>query len=185
MLTRRHLLLAPLALSIAHAAPLAAVRPRADWKAAPPKPGGRPHTLQRLALHHTAGPQVGSDKAPATLRGIQAFHQKDKGWIDLAYHLFVDADGVAWEGRDTALAGDTATTYDPAGFLLICALGNFEEVQPTAAQLDGIARLMRAAHDTLGLSLDTVAIHRELAATLCPGKNLASRLPEIVERARR
>jgi hypothetical protein len=183
-MTRRAALLGVLAVPFAHAA-LPTVRPRSDWKAAPARPGGRPHTLARLALHHTAGPQVGSDKAPATLRGIQAFHQKDKGWIDLAYHLFVDADGVAWEGRDTAFAGDTATTYDPAGFLLICALGNFEEVLPTSAQLDGIARLMRAAHDGLGLSLDTVAIHRELAATLCPGKNLASRLPELVERARR
>jgi hypothetical protein len=69
---------------------------------------------------------VGSAKAPSTLRGVQAFHQRDKGWIDLAYHVFVDADGVAWEGRDPAVAGDTATPYDPAGYFLVCALGNFE-----------------------------------------------------------
>jgi hypothetical protein len=166
-------------------APLPGVRSRADWRALPPRAGGRPHVAARLALHHTAGALVGTDRAAATLRGVQTFHQRDKGWVDLAYHLFIDADGVAWEGRDPGLAGDTATAYDPAGFYLVCALGNFEEVAPPPALREGIARLLATLHRERGLPLDTLALHRDLAdGTLCPGRHLADHAPGILARAR-
>lgn len=163
--------------------PIAGLRLRAAWKAAPALPGGRPHVPTRFALHHTAGKLVGSSSAPSTLRGIQAYHQRDKGWVDLAYHVFVDADGVAWEGRDPAIAGDTATDYDPAGWLLVCALGNFEEVEPPAAQREGLARVLAALHHARGLPLDTLTPHRALASTLCPGAHLQAHVEGIRARA--
>ncbi len=164
-----------------HAVP--GIHPRAAWRAAPALPGGRPHTAVRFGLHHTAGNLVGSAQAPSTLRGIQAFHQHGKGWIDLAYHVFVDADGAAWEGRDPALAGDTATTYDPAGYFLVCALGNFETTVPPAAQVEGIARVLAALSRARGLPLTTLAAHRDLAATLCPGAHLYALVEPIRARA--
>jgi hypothetical protein len=167
----------------AQAAPPAGVLPRAAWKALDAKPGGRVNVPTRFTLHHTAGPQADSASAPATLRGIQAFHMKEKGWIDIAYHVFVDADGKAWEGRSPEIVGDTATTYDPSGFYLVCALGNFEKDTPTAAQLEGIAQVLATVHHERGLPIDTLAPHRDLAATLCPGKNLVSRMGGIVTRA--
>jgi hypothetical protein len=130
-------------------------------------PGGRPHTAVRFGLHHTAGNLVGSAKAPSTLRGIQAFHQHDKGWIDLAYHVFVD----------------TATTYDPAGYFLVCALGNFETTVPPAAQVEGIARVLATLSRARGLPLTTLAAHRDLAATLCPGAHLYALVEPIRARA--
>ncbi len=186
MLTRRGALLGLAALTLSRrsfAATIDDVRPRSDWGAAPATLGGRPHVVRHIALHHTAGACVGTEKAAATLRGIQRFHQRDKGWIDLAYHLFVDADGVVWEGRDRALAGDTATNYDPGGYLLICALGNFEEVEPSEPQVEGVVRILRACAGAYALPV-ALAMHRELASTLCPGKHLAARVPAIVERAR-
>jgi hypothetical protein len=164
--------------------PIPGVRPRADWGARPPRAGGRSHVPERFALHHTAGALVGSDRAPVTLRGIQAFHQRDKGWVDLAYHVFVDADGVAWEGRDPGIAGDTATMYDPAGWWLVCALGNFEEVAPTEAQIEGIARVLASIHLARGVPIASLAPHNALAATACPGRNLAVQLAGLVSRAR-
>lgn len=165
---------------------VAGVRSRSEWKAVPARAGGRPHIAAHFAIHHTAGPVAASAEAPAVLRGIQAFHMKDHGWVDLAYHVFVDADGVAWEGRSPDIAGDTATTYDPAGWFLVCALGNFEVVEPRAAQVEGIAAVLAAVHRARGLPLDTLAAHRELAATLCPGKFLAAKVADgtLLDRAR-
>lgn len=159
------------------------IRPRSAWGAVAPKPGGKPHTPTTFTLHHTAGPVVGSSRAPATLKGIQTFHMGEKGWIDIAYHVFVDADGVAWEGRDPGIVGDTATTYDPTGYFLVCALGNFEEAVPSAAQVEGLARVLAMVHAARGISLDTLRVHKDLAATLCPGKNLAPLAPAIRARA--
>ena len=36
-------------------------------------------------------------------------------FIDIAYHIGVDRDGNLYELRDTAIAGDTDTKYDPTG----------------------------------------------------------------------
>jgi len=154
------------------------VRPRSDWSALPPLAGGRPHVAAHFALHHTAGPVADTAAAPAVLRGIQAFHMHEKGWVDLAYHVFVDSEGVAWEGRSPDLAGDTATTYDPAGWFLVCALGNFEEVQPSPALIEGIATVLARVSAARGIPLDHLTAHRELAATACPGAHLASRVQD-------
>jgi hypothetical protein len=154
-----------------------AVRPRADWGARPPSGPGRPHVLSGLALHHTAGNQVGSAAAPRELRAVQRFHQARRGWIDVAYHLFVDAEGAVWQGRDLSWAGDTATHYAPAGWLLVCALGNFEVDQPTPAQLDTLQTLL--AHLAAAHGLERFGVHRQLAATRCPGRHLMAHLDRL------
>lgn len=193
MLNRRDLLSRALLLSPAVLAGLAfpsvgrgescEILGRSAWGAAPARPGGRSHRPHRVTLHHTAGAVVGSGRAPATLRGIQSFHMGDKGWVDLAYHLFIDADGVAWEGRDPSIVGDTSTDYDPSGHYLICALGNFEEQLPGSAQVEGIVRALIAVQASRGIPVETLAPHRDLAATLCPGKHLVALLDAIRERA--
>lgn len=154
------------------------VRPRSDWKALPALPGGRPHVAAHFALHHTAGPVADTAAAPSVLRGIQSYHMREKGWVDLAYHVFVDSEGVAWEGRSPDLAGDTATTYDPAGWFLVCALGNYEAVEPTPALLEGIAAVLARVSRARGIPLDHLTSHRELAATACPGVHLAARVQD-------
>jgi hypothetical protein len=92
--------------------------------------------------------------------------------VDVAYHLFVDADGQAWLGRDRQLAGDSSTRYDTAGWLLICCLGNFEERQPPLTMLEGLRRLVRSEAQVLGLDPCSLQPHQALAATLCPGRHL-------------
>jgi len=147
------------------------MRSRPSWGARPAAPGGRPHTITRLILHHSAGAAVGAAGAAAALRGIQAFHQNEKGWIDVAYHLFVDQDGGLWEGRDRALAGDTATTYDPAGGLLVCVLGDHERAPPAPA----VGAALRALGPKLAAAFGVPAewvLHGDLAATACPGRHL-------------
>ena len=160
--------------------------PRQAWGARPALPGGRPHQAVRFGLHHSAGPWADSAGAPALLRAIQRVHMEERGWPDIAYHAFVDGQGQAWEGRDLGLCGDTATAYDPEGWLLVCALGNFEERALPPAQLEGLARLLAALHRAHAIPLEGMSPHRALATTLCPGAALLAHLDDgsLLARAR-
>ena len=156
---------------------------RAAWGAQPARDGGRTHTISRLTVHHSAVRLADGDDPTRHLRQYQATHQGPNGWVDIAYHVAVDRAGTAYECRSLALAGDTATNYDPAGHFLILAIGNFDEQAPTEAQLDGIARLLRWGADNFGAPLSSVTGHRDHAATACPGGALYNRLTELRRRA--
>lgn len=134
-------------------------------------------------VHHSAVRLGDGDDPARHLRQYQSTHQGPNGWIDIAYHVAVDRAGTAYECRSTALAGDTATNYDPAGHFLILAIGNFDEQSPTDAQLDGIARLLRWGADAFGAPLSSVTGHRDHAATACPGGALYTQLTEVRRRA--
>ncbi len=151
------------------------MQPRAAWDAAPPRDGLRPHVIDRVTLHHTGPPAWwGAPAAPEYLRIIQSFHQgPERGWPDIAYHLLIDLDGVVWEGRPLAFAGDTATDYDPAGHALVAVLGDYDVQQPNAAQLAALRATVQALQVRYDLPPEAVGRHRDYAATACPGRNLS------------
>ena len=62
-----------------------------------------------MTIHHSAVALPDNREIIARLQQHQRFHQDDKGWVDIAYHVAVDRDGNIFELRDTAIAGDTAT----------------------------------------------------------------------------
>lgn len=128
-------------------------------------------------LHHPAVLLEDNRDIAARLRGYQTHHMQ-QGWPDIAYHLAVDGYGHHFELRDEAIAGDTFTEYDPQGWFLILADGNFDQQDPTAGQLDGVAQAMAWAADTFQVSLDGVVGHRDFAATSCPGDNLYTYLTD-------
>ncbi len=144
---------------------------RDAWGARPPAGEFRQHTIQRLTVHHSAVALADNRRAPAQIRGHQAFHQR-QGWPDIAYHFGVDRRGNAYELRPYAAAGDTFTDYDPAGHFLVLAEGNFNEEHPSDDQLEGVARLLAWGAREFGAALDTVGGHRDHASTSCPGDNL-------------
>ncbi|MBU8820410.1 N-acetylmuramoyl-L-alanine amidase [Mycolicibacterium goodii] len=145
---------------------------REAWGAAPARPGGRPHTISRMTLHHTATVLGDNRYAPDRLRQHQQYHQGDRGWIDIAYHVGIDRNGNIYELRAPELAGDTATDYDPAGHFLVLCEGNFDEESVTEAQLDGAAKAFAWAAQNFKLTSDLLGGHRDFASTACPGENL-------------
>ena len=84
----------------------------------------------------------------------------------------VDLDGRIYAARDIAYAGDTNTEYDPAGHALVEVVGNFEETQPSQAQLDAVVRVMSWLAKKHGVTEGAIAGHRNYAKTDCPGRNL-------------
>lgn len=165
------------------AAPGFALLCRDAWGARPVGDGLRPHTLQRLTLHHTAVVLGDNANAPGRLRQHQRFHQQ-QGWADLAYHYAVDREGHAYEGRPVTAAGDTFTSYDPAGHFLVVCEGDFGREEPSEAQLETVAGLFAWAVLEHGIDPATLAGHGDHAATSCPGTALVRVLRDGSLRAR-
>jgi hypothetical protein len=153
----------------------AALLCRDSWGARPPLPGGRPHTITRMTIHHTAVALDDNSIITSRLRQHQRYHQLDRGWVDIAYHVGVDRDGNIFELRRTAIAGDTATNYDTTGHFLVVCEGDFNVEPISEAQLNGAALAFAWATQEFGITSATLASHQQVAAaTSCPGTNLQS-----------
>jgi len=171
-----------------------------------------PGDTRFLLVHHTAGANgYPREAVRSSLRSIYAYHTGPKGWSDVAYNFLIDAYGGIWEGRQGSLTkpvkGD-ATGGSQGYAQLCCFLGDHQTVAPTAAAANAMAELLawlagRYAIDlrpgatatfvSRGSSLhpagkvvttSTIAAHREMSATTCPG-DAGYRLVkgEIAERA--
>jgi hypothetical protein len=145
---------------------------RDAWGARPARAGGRPHTITRMTIHHTGAVLGDNRNVTARLRQDQRYHQDELGWIDIAYHVAVDRNGNIFELRTPDLAGDTATSYDPVGHFLVVCEGDFDQEAVTEDQLQGAAVAFAWAAQKFGVATDTLAGHRDFAATSCPGANL-------------
>ncbi|MFL0173803.1 MULTISPECIES: peptidoglycan recognition family protein [Mycobacteriaceae] len=149
---------------------------RNAWGARPPRPGGQRHTVNRLTLHHS-GVILGDNKrAPSRLRQHQRYHQDSHGWIDIAYHVSVDRNGHIYELRAPQLSGDTATDYETAGHFLVVCEGDFDKELLTEAQIHSTAVAFAWAAQTFGVAPSTLAGHRDIASSACPGANLYERV---------
>jgi len=149
---------------------------RDAWGARPAHPGGTPHSITRMTLHHEAVVLGDNRNAPGHLRHDQRYHQDQRGWIDIAYHVGVDRNGNIYELRSTEIAGDTATDYDTTGHFLVLCEGDFDQEVVSEAQLRGAALAFAWAAENFGIATDTLAGHRDLAQTSCPGANLYAHL---------
>lgn len=151
---------------------------RASWSAAPAGPGLVPHRVVRLSVHHTASSGGPPGEASERVARVQRYHQRSKGWADIAYHFLISSDGRVHRGRDPAFRGDTATSYDTSGHFLACLEGNFEEQQPTEEALEALSLLLAWASREFEVPPETLSGHRDHAATACPGEHVQSLLED-------
>jgi N-acetylmuramoyl-L-alanine amidase len=149
---------------------------RDAWGARPARAGGRSHTITRMTLHHEAVVLGDNRNAPGRLRQDQRYHQDQKGWVDIAYHVGIDRDGNIYELRTPQIAGDTATDYDTTGHFLVLCEGDFDQEVVSDAQVHAAALAFTWATQTFHIATDTLAGHRDLASTSCPGANLYAHL---------
>jgi hypothetical protein len=139
-----------------------------------------PHRITHVTLHHTGSAEaLRPDEDPVQkLRSLQSWGASDRNWWDVPYHFLIDLSGRIYEGRDWRYMGETNTTYDPTGHLLISVIGNYDIQPATAAQLGAIADLMAWALDRFELEPDRIGGHYEHAATVCPGQHLRAPLED-------
>ncbi|OBJ49654.1 peptidoglycan recognition protein family protein [Mycobacterium asiaticum] len=129
-----------------------------------------------MTLHHEAVILGDNRNAPSRFREDQRYHQDQHGWVDIAYHVGVDREGNLYELRSTEIAGDTATDYDTTGHFLVLCVGDFDQEAVSEEQLNGAAIAFAWAAQTFRVTTDTLAGHRDLAQTSCPGANLYAHL---------
>ncbi|MEA2002232.1 MAG: peptidoglycan recognition family protein [Actinomycetota bacterium] len=144
---------------------------RDAWGAQPVTGDFTKHTIDRIMVHHTAVVLAANGEAPGRARQHQDYHQ-GLGWPDLAYHYLIDANGNVYEGRPLDAVGDTATEYDPTGYLLVCCEGDFNKQEIGVAQVAALVDML--AWGAAEFGVDPVAIrgHRDVASTTCPGDHL-------------
>ncbi len=148
---------------------------RAQWGSIPAADlsQARKQEIHHITLHHGGETFAPGRDVAQYLRDLQAWSRREKKWIDVPYHYVIDLDGRVYEGRPIEYAGDTNTEYDPMGHALIEVVGNYEEIEPTAAQLAAVADTMAMLAARYRVPPEEIRAHRDYSrTTVCPGKNL-------------
>jgi hypothetical protein len=144
--------------------------------------------------HHTASANnYGPGDSPAIIRGMYHFHTHTNGWCDIGYNFLVDRFGQVFEGRaggmDRAVVGAHASGFnrESTGAAVI---GTFSNDPVPDAAVSGLQSLLAwklgwhnvdpLAQVTVGgRTIPTIAGHRDVNATDCPGANLQAKLGGI------
>ena len=166
--------------------------------------------VSRMVVHHTVTPNNDPDPA-STMRAMYAYHVKGNGWDDIGYNFVVDGSGRVYEGRHARsyAPGEVPTGEsldgrgvigahaegDNDGSVGVAVMGTFTGTVPPQAAVDAVVRLLAWKADRHGLdpvgtttwaggrTLPTVAGHRDVGSTACPGDQLYARLPTIRQAA--
>ena len=132
-----------------------------------------------IVIHHTGNP-TDDDLSAAE---IDASH-KGQGWACIGYHYVIRKDGTVEQGRPHWTVGAHAYGHN-SHTIGIHVCGNFEEAEPTDAQIESTAMLLANLCTDYGIPIDRGHIvgHRELMGTACPGRNLFAQMDTIVGKA--
>ena len=133
----------------------------------------------QIVIHHT-GNAVDDDLSAAE---IDASH-KGQGWTCIGYHYVIRKDGTVEVGRPHWTVGAHAYGHN-SHTIGIHVCGNFEEAEPTDAQIESLAMLLANLCTDYGLPIDRDHIigHRELMPTACPGENPFAEMDTVVGKA--
>lgn len=118
-----------------------------------------------IVLHHSASPDVNAAE-------IHTWHLA-RGWAGIGYHFVIRRNGQIERGRPLEMIGAHAGPGINGHSIGICLCGNFMQESPGVAQLHSLNELIAelnqlyAASHPAGLA---IKLHREVAATECPGK---------------
>jgi N-acetylmuramoyl-L-alanine amidase len=188
------------------------VLPRDAWGSDLPPTGAlAPEKPKFLLVHHTASTNS-YRSARDVIRSTYAFQTSAaKGWPDVCYHFFIGRDGEVWEGRAGSIAGPVVAdaTGGNQGFAqLVCLLGDFTAQAPTAAALASLAKVLAWLSHRYSIDIGdsatasfvsrgsqrwapgatvttpTIAAHRDMSFTACPGDALMSQFDEVRSSAR-
>jgi N-acetyl-anhydromuramyl-L-alanine amidase AmpD len=133
------------------------------------------YTTDLIVIHHTGNPYDDDLSAEEIHESHQAL-----GWAGIGYHYVIRKDGTIEAGRPEWAIGSHAYGENSHSIgIHLC--GNFEEAEPTEAQIESCAYLVGYLCDKYGMVCDSdhVKGHRDLMPTACPGQNLYDILQTI------
>jgi hypothetical protein len=157
--------------------PFRPVRARTQWGIPAswiPNADAPPRKWLWIVVHHSATPTG----CAATFDKMH----RDKGWDELGYDFVIgngsqSGDGQVEVGPRWPIQKHGAHTKTPDNRynehgIGICLVGNFEETDPTPAQMRSLAKLVGYLEHTYNIPPNCVIGHRDAKPTECPGKNL-------------
>lgn len=146
---------------------------RADWGWLPLEHNKNEADIKYITIHH-GGVEFGADKdAVQSIRDLQNWSRKEKGWIDIPYHYMIDLEGKIYEARPINYPGDTNTEYDPTGHALIEVMGNYEIQELSEIQKQSLIKLIAFLSKEFHVPLENIKTHKDYSKiTVCPGKNI-------------
>lgn len=159
--------------------------------------------IRGVMIHHTNTENNDPDPL-STVRRIQHFHSRTRGWGDIGYSFLILEDGRILEGRE-----GSATAPAPLGVIAghafghnvgtvgIAVVGRFHRRSPTAAAWTSLVELVTfisraCAIDPNGSSVTlatghvlptAICAHLDVAPTTCPGAALTELLTELRRQA--
>ena len=163
---------------------------REDWGAKPPVIAQVPHHPKFITIHHTGVKRDESRPFFDKLRGLQAWSQRDDKlaggrekpmWADIPYHYYISWQGDIAECRQWMYPGDTNTSYDTWGHLLVVVEGNFPEDQFNASQKKALVQLVDHLSRKHRIGVEKIKSHRDYAPdeTTCPGQSVYDFMPSL------
>lgn len=149
-------------------------------------------SIKLLVVHHTAIANSGQTRSGLDeVRALYAYHANSRGWGDVGYHYLIDQNGQIYEGKSGGLYVVGGHAYcNNIGTVGIAMLGNFDEEDPTQAQIHSLQWLLSdlagVYHINLnrqveyhGVTRPAVVGHRDLLSTDCPGYFLYGALAQV------
>lgn len=156
---------------------------RASWAKADPIGSriNRMGNVQMITVHHEGWTPVWFEDTKSTadrLDGIRRSHIDRLRAGDIGYHYIIDRAGRVWEGRNTAYQGAHVREHNENN-LGIMVLGNFDQQQPSTAQISTLRSVIVASAKQYRVPVSKVYTHKELNRTECPGKVLQAHMATI------
>jgi len=150
--------------------------PRSSWAKADPIPSrlNRMGGVNLITVHHEGWTPVWFDDSRSTadrLDGIRKSHIDRLHAADIGYHYVIDRAGRVWEGRNISYQGAHVREHNENN-IGIMVLGNFDQQQPSNAQIATLRSTLASLMKTHGVRANKVYTHQELNRTECPGRVL-------------
>ncbi len=145
-----------------------------------------------LVVHHTAQRVAGDTRPPVErMRALYAFHANNRAWGDIGYHYIIDEQGTIYEGRSGGKNVVGGHVYcNNVGTVGVSLMGNFDEEQPTQAQVHSLQWLLQDLGEQYDISLErnayfhgkntkTIVGHKDLISTECPGYYMDAAMAQV------
>lgn len=136
-----------------------------------------------IVIHHSAG------SVHDTVETIRRFHIEKRGWQDIGYHRVIlnplgshtvmgEAKDLIKQGRKDEIQGAHCPGYNTKS-IGICLIGNFDIEKPPEPMIEALKIELKKISNKYLIPLENIKGHRELYATVCPGKFLFERLQKL------
>jgi len=151
------------------------IHPRSVWGANDPKPY-KSQVPVRITIHHEGTYFPQDSLAFRHIKNIQIWGMRERKWADVPYHYFIDGFGNIIEGRNIFTAGETNTSYNPEGHILISIIGEYHKRQKlNSEQYNSLIKLIAHLCNQFKINPNSIRGHRDYCKpgeTDCPGDNI-------------